>query len=113
VPAVKESWGLSGNETPEELSEIAYGAKFIFSPVTWPGYVGDLYILSGDALGEPFTLIRKDNRLVVVQEHTTPTWQLWKPLAGKRNRSSSSDHLQSPGRCASHSFSRRLRPRIR
>jgi hypothetical protein len=66
VPAVKESWGLSGDETAEEFAEMACGAKFNFSPVTGPGYVGDLYILSGDALGEPFTLIRKDGKLVVV-----------------------------------------------
>lgn len=66
VPAVKESWGLSGNESPEEFSEMVYGAKFDFIPMTGPGYVGDLYILSGDAIGEPFTLIRKENKLVVL-----------------------------------------------
>lgn len=66
VPAVKESWGLTGNETPEEFAEMVYGAKFDFTPMAGPGYVGDLYILSGDAIGEPFTLIRKDNKLVVV-----------------------------------------------
>lgn len=66
VPAIKESWGLSGDETPEEFADIAYGVKFDFAPMTGPGYVGDLYILSGDALGEPFTLIRKDGKLVIV-----------------------------------------------
>jgi hypothetical protein len=66
VPAVKESWGLSGNETPEEFADMAYGVKFHFVPMTGPGYVGDLYILSGDALGEPFTLIRKDSKLALL-----------------------------------------------
>jgi hypothetical protein len=66
VPAVKESWGLTGDETPEEFAEMVYGAKFDFKPMTGPGSVGALYILSGDAIGEPFTLIRKDNKLVVV-----------------------------------------------
>ena len=66
VPAVRESWGLSGNETPEEFADMAYGAKFDFTPMTGPGYVGDLYILSGDAIGEPFTLVRRDGKLIAV-----------------------------------------------
>ena len=66
VPAVKESWGLSGSKTPDEFADMAYGVKFYFIPMTGPGYVGDLYILSGDAIGEPFTLIRRDKKLFVV-----------------------------------------------
>jgi hypothetical protein len=65
VPTVRESWGLS-NETPEQFASMAFGVKFDFSPMSQPGYVGDLYILSGDALGEPFTLIRQDGKLVLV-----------------------------------------------
>jgi hypothetical protein len=65
IPVVMESWGLSGNETPEEFAEIAYGVKFDFVS-GGPGYVGDLYILSGDALGESLTLIRKDGKLVIM-----------------------------------------------
>ncbi len=66
IPEVRESWGLSGSETPEEFADMVYGVKFHFVPMTGPAYVGDLYILSGDAIGEPFTLIRKDKKLVVV-----------------------------------------------
>lgn len=66
IPVIKESWGLTGDETPEEFSEMVYGVKFDFTPMTGPGYVGDLYILSGDAIGEPFTLIRNENKLVVL-----------------------------------------------
>lgn len=65
VPEVKESWGLAGNETPEEFADSAYGVKFDFAS-GGPGYVGEMYLLSGDALGEPFTLIRKEGKLVVV-----------------------------------------------
>jgi hypothetical protein len=65
LPEVRESWGLEGDETPAEFSEIAYGARVDFVS-GGPGYVGDLYILCGDALDEPLTLIRKGNALIVV-----------------------------------------------
>jgi hypothetical protein len=65
VPEIQESWGLEENETPEQFANMAYGVKFDFVS-GGPGYVGELYILHGDALGEPFTLIRKDGRLVVL-----------------------------------------------
>jgi hypothetical protein len=67
IPAISESWGLSGNETPEEFADLVYGVKFDFVPTTGPGYVGDLFILSRDAIGEPFTLIRRSGVLVVVR----------------------------------------------
>jgi len=63
VPVIRESWGLEDG-TPEQFADIAYGVKFDFAS-GGPGYVGDLYILHGDALGEPMTLIRKDGKLVV------------------------------------------------
>ena len=66
IPEVKESWGLQNDETPEQFADMAYGVKFKFSPVTAPGYCGDIYILSGDALGEPMTFIREDGNLVLV-----------------------------------------------
>jgi hypothetical protein len=65
VPAIRESWGLEGNETPEQFAEMVYGVKFQFSS-GGPGYVGDLYILQGDALGEPMTVIRKDGELAML-----------------------------------------------
>lgn len=64
VPVVRESWGLSGRENPEEIAAMVYAAKFDFVS-GGPGYVGDLYVLCGDALGEPFTLIRRDGKLIV------------------------------------------------
>ena len=64
VPEVKESWGLEGDETHEQFADMVYGVKFHYSG--GPGYNGDLYMLHGDAMGEPFTLIREDDKLVVV-----------------------------------------------
>ena len=63
LPVIRESWGLQ-DETPEEFADMVYGVKFEFSSGA-PGYVGDLYILHGDALGEPMTLIRRDGMLMV------------------------------------------------
>lgn len=65
LPVVRESWGLE-DETPEQFADLVYGVKFKFSAGMMPGYVGDLYILHGDALGEPITIIREDGKLVIV-----------------------------------------------
>ena len=62
VPEVRESWGID-NETPEEFADMVYGVKFHYSG--GPGYNGDLYMLHGDALGEPMSVIRKDGRLIL------------------------------------------------
>ena len=64
LPQVREDWGLGENETPEDFADMVYGVKFHFVS-GGPGYVGDLYILHGDALGEPMTLIRRDGKLAV------------------------------------------------
>ncbi len=48
------------------LPKLRTGVKFDFASSMAPGYVGDLYILQGDALGEPIVLIRKDGILLVV-----------------------------------------------
>ena len=63
VPAIRESWGLD-DETPEQFAGMAYGVKFDFVSGA-PGYVGELYVLQGDALGEPMTLIRRDGKLTL------------------------------------------------
>jgi hypothetical protein len=66
VAAIRESWGLyEDNETPEQFANMVYGVKFNLTPGMMPGYMGDLFILHGDALGEPVVLIRNDGRLVV------------------------------------------------
>jgi hypothetical protein len=64
MPAIRESWGIRDDETPEQFAAMVYGVKFRFSPGMAPGYVGDLYILQGDALGEPMSLIRRNGKLI-------------------------------------------------
>ena len=55
---IKEMWGfLDDDITAKDFSEMVYGVKFDFVSGC-PGYVGDLYILQGDALGEPVVLVR-------------------------------------------------------
>ena len=66
MPVVREAWGIGESETPEQFADMVYGVKFRFSPGMAPGYLGDLYILQGDALGEPMSLIRWDGDLVVI-----------------------------------------------
>ena len=63
VPVIRESWGLEDDETPEQVADMVYGVKFDFASGIAPGYVGDLYILHGDALGEPMVFIRRDGKL--------------------------------------------------
>jgi hypothetical protein len=60
LPAVREGWGLT-DETPEEFSSRVYAVKCDFVSGS-PGYVGELYIVQGDALGAgPLLLIRQDS----------------------------------------------------
>lgn len=67
LPVVKESWGIEDGETPENVASMIYGVKFLFVS-GGPGYVGDLYILHGDALGEPpFVLFRRDGTLELLE----------------------------------------------
>lgn len=65
APEVKEAWGLDEDETPEKFASKVYGVKFHFVS-GGPGYIGDLFIIQGDALSEsaPMALIRKDGVLV-------------------------------------------------
>ncbi len=65
-PYVRDAWGLE-DETPEEFAALVYAVKFNFHSGS-PGYVGDLFILQGDALTgyPPLVVIREDGKLVVV-----------------------------------------------
>jgi hypothetical protein len=63
IPVIRESWGIEEDVSPEAFADMVYGVKFDFAS-GGPGYVGDLYILQGDALGEPMTLIREHGKLV-------------------------------------------------
>src|SRR5579863_1148852 len=66
IDAIRQSWGT---EEGERLADFAadniYGVKFNFHSGS-PGYVGDLYILQGDALtgDAPIVLLRgKEGKL--------------------------------------------------
>lgn len=63
IQEIREAWGLT-DETPEEFANWVYGVKFDFVSGS-PGFVGDLYILQGDALTgfPPITLIRDETRV--------------------------------------------------
>jgi hypothetical protein len=66
LPVIRESWGIGDDETPEQFADMVYGVKFQFAS-GGPGYVGDLYILHGDALGEPMTLRRSELCKIIVR----------------------------------------------
>lgn len=61
LPEVREAWGLDDDIHPEEFaSRNNYGVKFDFVS-GGPGYVGDLFILQGDALSDGgLMLLRRD-----------------------------------------------------
>lgn len=64
---VREAWGLEYDPDPSEFASRVYGAKFDFVS-GGPGYVGDIFVLQGDAIGEvPPMVLRRDrqNRLIV------------------------------------------------
>lgn len=62
VQAVRDAWGLDDDTDPLEFASVVYGARFNFVQ-GGPGYVGDLYVLQGDAISEtkPMTL-KRDGR---------------------------------------------------
>lgn len=66
VVDVREGWGLEPEDTPESFKSMVYAVKFKFVSGS-PGYVGDLFILQGDSLGEPMRLIRQDGRLTCLE----------------------------------------------
>jgi len=67
VPEVRRGWGMEPHENGSDLSRFSYGAKFDFVS-GGPGYVGDLFVLTGDAVSAPpIMLIRQEGSLRVAQ----------------------------------------------
>lgn len=69
IEAIREMWGA---ESPVEMEELldttVYAVKFHYQS-GGPGYVGDYFILQGDALGEALELVRnKDGAIVFVDD---------------------------------------------
>jgi hypothetical protein len=63
IEDIQQMWGAENSADMEALlEETVYAVKFNFISGA-PGYVGDYFILAGDALGEPLQLIRKDGKL--------------------------------------------------
>jgi hypothetical protein len=68
IVAVRQSWGVEGGEKFTEFAaDNIYGVKFNFHSGS-PGYVGDLYILQGDALtgDPPLVLIRNRSGKLII-----------------------------------------------
>ena len=67
MPAVREAWGLEDDVSSGDFAGSVYAPKFDFVSGS-PGYVGDLYILQGDALTgySPMVLWRADDGTLAV-----------------------------------------------
>jgi len=65
IKAIQESWGAeNAAEMEKMLDTTVYAVKFNYHSGS-PGYVVDYFILQGDALGEPFELVRdRDGKIV-------------------------------------------------
>lgn len=60
IEAIQQSWGAEdATEMEEILDSKVYAVKFKFQ-AGGSGYVGDYFILAGDALGEPIQMIRQN-----------------------------------------------------
>lgn len=66
LKAIQQMWGAeSVEDMVDMLRDQVYAVKFSYVS-GGPGYVGDYYILQGDALNEPLQLIRDAAGQVVV-----------------------------------------------
>lgn len=68
IPAVRDMWGIRDDTTPDEFESIVYAARFNYVS-GGPGYVGDIFVLQGDVLGEGSPVVLKrdsQGKLVVV-----------------------------------------------
>ena len=67
IEDIRQMWGAeSATEMEEILDTTAYAVKFNYQS-GGPGYVGDYFILQGDALGEALELVRnKDGAIILL-----------------------------------------------
>jgi hypothetical protein len=72
IEDIQQMWGAeNAAEMEEMLDTTVYAVKFDYHSGS-PGYVGDYFILQGDAIGEPIELIRnnKERTLAIVNAST-------------------------------------------
>ena len=71
MKSIREMWGAeTAAEMEEMLDKEVYAVKFNYHSGS-PGYVGDYFILQGDALGEAIELVRdKDGQIIIVDDST-------------------------------------------
>jgi hypothetical protein len=71
IEDIRQMWGAENTaDMKAMLDETVYAVKFKYQS-GGPGYVGDYFILQGDAIGEPLELIRnKDGAIVIVDDGT-------------------------------------------
>lgn len=61
VSRVRQLWGVRDHEDFAEYASRIYAAKFDYTS-GGPGYVGELFLLQGDALTDaPPVVLRRDN----------------------------------------------------
>jgi hypothetical protein len=67
IEDIQQMWGAeNAAEMEEMLDTTVYAVKFDYMSGS-PGYVGDYFILQGDALGEALELVRnKDGAIIIV-----------------------------------------------
>lgn len=58
IPDIRDMWGVEDDIAPDEFESRVYGARFNFIS-GGPGYVGDLFILQGDALNDAAPVVLK------------------------------------------------------
>ena len=56
LPAIQEACGLEPGEKWEDFAARVYAAKFHFES-GGPGYVGEIYVLQGDAISDQGPLL--------------------------------------------------------
>ncbi|MGA2733718.1 MAG: hypothetical protein ABSG35_14160 [Syntrophobacteraceae bacterium] len=67
MKSVRQMWGAeNAEEMIKMLQGDIYAAKFDYMS-GGPGYVGDLYVLLGDAYDEPLTLVRTHGELKIAK----------------------------------------------
>ena len=66
IEDIRQMWGAENSAEMEELLDTTvYAVKFDYQSGS-PGYVGDYFILQGDALGEAIELIRDKAGAIII-----------------------------------------------